>query len=224
VFVQVYDSTSLIKVAIYAGHVTDEEHERAVTRSWEMTHDAQRRPMVTARVIVIVETDEQPSPRVRKRLAEADHALPRCDFAFVSRSLMARAAMTAIAWLSPEREGKRRRVFSTFEEARAWLVDGGARETQLDLLYGHARSELNGEPRRSFAPSERPPSNRPPSNRPPSNRPPSERPLGERPPSNRPPSERPLGERPLSNRPPSERAPSHPPVSNPSSKRPSWRS
>jgi hypothetical protein len=195
VFVQVYDSTSLIKVAIYAGHVTDEEHERAVTRSWEMTHDAQRRPMVTARVIVIVETDEQPSPRVRKRLAEADSALPRCDFAFVSQSLMARAAMTAIAWLSPEREGRRRKVFSSFEEARAWLVEGGARETQLDLLYGHARAELNGEPRRSYAPSRRP-SERPPSERPPSQRPPSQRPPSQRPPSIHPASIHPAGKRP----------------------------
>jgi hypothetical protein len=201
VFVQVYDSTSLIKVALYAGHVTDEEHERAVTLAWDMAHDAQRRPTVTARVIVVVETDEQPSPRVRKSLAEADTALPCCDFAFVSQSLMARAAMTAIAWLSPEREGRRRKVFSTFEEARSWLVEGGARESQLDLLYGHARAELRGEPRRSYAPGS-----------------PS---TSQRPASQRPPSQRPL----VSERPASERPPADPPASiDPTSKRPSWRS
>jgi len=195
VFVQVYDSASLIKVAIYTGHVTDEEHDRAVTRSWDMTRDAQRRPMVTARVIVVVETDEQPAPRVRKRLAEADSALPRCDFAFVSRSLMARAAMTAIAWLSPEREGKRRKVFSTFEEARDWLVEGGARESQLDLLYGHARAELSGGPRKSYAPNQRPP------------------------------SQRPLSQHPAGGRPPSDRPPSiHPASIYPAGRRPSWRS
>ena len=190
-FVQVYDSASLIKVAIYTGHVTDEEHERAVARSWDMTHDAQRRPTVTARVIVVVETDEQPSPQVRKRLAEADSALPRCDFAFVSQSMLARAAMTAIGWLSPEREGRRRKVFSTFEEARTWLVDCGARESQLDMLYGHARAEVNGEPRRSSAPSQRPPSHHPPSHHPPSHHPPSRHP-----PSRHPPSVPPAGKRP----------------------------
>jgi len=220
VFVQVYDSSSLIKVALYAGHVTDEEHERAVTLAWDMAQDAQRRPTVTARVIVVVETDEQPSPRVRQRLAEADTALPFCDFAFVTQSLMARAAMTAIGWLSPEREGRRRRVFSTFEEARAWLVEGGARESQLDLLYGHARAELNGEPRKSYLPrrsstSPHPPSQLPPSQRPPSQRPPSQRPVVSQPPapaaSQRPPSQPP--------------ALSHPPASHqPASKRPSWRS
>ena len=195
-FVQVYDSASLIKVAIYTGHITDEEHDRAVTRAWDMARDAQRRPMVTARVIVVVETDEQPSPRVRQRLAEADSALPRCDFAFVSRSLMARAAMTAIAWLSPEREGRRRKVFSTFEEARDWLVEGGARESQLDLLYGHTRAELSGGPRKSYAPSQRPPSQRPLSQPPAGDRPPSDRPPSDRPPSVHPASLYPAGKRP----------------------------
>jgi hypothetical protein len=217
VFVQVYDSSSLIKVALYAGHVTDEEHERAVTLAWDMAQDAQRRPTVTARVIVVVETDEQPSPQVRKRLAEADTALPSCDFAFVTQSLMARAAMTAIAWLSPEREGRRRRVFSTFEEARAWLVEGGARESQLDLLYGHVRAELNGEPRRSYRPGNSSTTQRSPSNHPAfSQHPPSQRPATERPPSLRPA---------VSQRPATERPPSHPPAgTQPPGKRPSWRS
>ena len=201
-FVQVYDSSSLIKVALYAGHVTDEEHERAVTLAWDMARDAERRPKVTARVIVVVETDEQPSPSVRKRLAEADSALPCCDFAFVSQSLRARAAMTAIAWLSPEREGRRRKVFATFEEARAWLVEGGARESQLDLLYGHARAELNGEPRRSYAPGSR---STPPRST-------SQRPAA----SQHPPSQHSAG----SERPPSQ----HPAGTQSSGKGPSWRS
>src|SRR6185436_18750672 len=114
-FVQVYDASALIKIAIYAGHVTVEEHERSIALAQAMAKDAQRRPQTTARIVVIVESNEQPGAGVRRRLAAADNTIPRYDFAFVSRSLLARAANTAIGWLSPERAGCRRGVFETFE-------------------------------------------------------------------------------------------------------------
>jgi hypothetical protein len=77
-------------------------------------------------------------------LAEADKQMPLCDFAFVTQSAVARAAMTAFNWISPEREGRRRKVFARFEDARTWLVAGGARESLIDLLHSHARAELVG--------------------------------------------------------------------------------
>jgi hypothetical protein len=142
VFVEAYDADSLAKVAIYAGSVNPEEYERSVDLAWSMARDAQREPGSKARIIVIVETDEQPSASIRKRLAEADKTMPHCDFAFVTRSLLARAAMTTFYWLSPERKGRRRKVFDSFEEAREWLVAEGAREVVLDALHQRARSEL----------------------------------------------------------------------------------
>src|SRR5262245_59026285 len=130
-FVQAYDADSLIKVAIYAGHVSLVEYERSVAFALEMTKDTLLRPAVMARVVVIVETTEVPPARILKELAEADKQMPRCDFAFVTQSPFARAAMTAFNWISPERVGRRRRVFARFEEARSWLVAGGARESLL---------------------------------------------------------------------------------------------
>jgi hypothetical protein len=145
-FVQVYDASALMKLAIYAGHVTVDEHERSIVLAQQMAKDAQRRPQTTARIVVIVESNEQPAAGVRRRLAEADNQIPRYDFAFVSRSLMARAANTAIGWLSPARAGCRRGVFETFEQARAWLVAAGAPESQLAAMYAQARSQQAIEP------------------------------------------------------------------------------
>ena len=82
---------------------------------------------------------------MRRRIAEADAGMRRCDFAFVTRSSGARAAMTAIGWLSPEGPGHRRKVFASYEEARRWLASGGARESQLDMLHARARSQQSAE-------------------------------------------------------------------------------
>jgi len=143
-FVQAYDADSLVKVAIYAGHISSSEYERSVACALEMARDTLQRPTAMARVLVIVETPEVPPARFRRDLAEADKQMPRCDFAFVTQSAVARAAMTVFNWISPEREGRRRQVFSRFDEARTWLVAGGARESLIDLLYSRARAELGG--------------------------------------------------------------------------------
>lgn len=141
-FVQAYDADSLMKVAIYSGHVSPSEFERSVRCAQEMTRDTLRRPTSLARVVVIVETAEVPPARVRRDLAKADEQMPLCDFAFVTESPVARAAMTVFNWISPEREGRRRRVFARFDEARSWLVAGGARESLIDMLHSRARAEL----------------------------------------------------------------------------------
>jgi hypothetical protein len=144
-FTQAYDRKELIKVAIYTGRVTDDEYERTIVAAWEMTRDTQQRPDAVARIVLVVETDERPSAEVRRRIAEADAGMPRCEFAMVTRSVLARAAMTAIGWLSPERPGRSRRFFSTYEEARAWLVSGGVNERMLDILHAQARRQLSNE-------------------------------------------------------------------------------
>lgn len=141
-FVQAYDAESLVKVAIYAGMMTAEDYERSIALAWEMTRDAQREPTLKARIVVIVETSEQPPATVRRKLADADKAMPSCDFAFVTRSVLARAAMTTFYWLSPDRRHRRRKVFESFDEARDWLVTEGASDGQLDALHRQARREL----------------------------------------------------------------------------------
>jgi hypothetical protein len=70
-FAQAYDADYLVKVAIYAGHVSLVEYERSVALALEMTRDTLGKPGVMARVIVIVETAEVPPPRVRKDLGPA---------------------------------------------------------------------------------------------------------------------------------------------------------
>lgn len=145
-FAHGYDPTSLSVVAIYSAPLTADDYECSITSAQEMTRDCQRTPTSKARVIVVVEAHEPLPGSVRRRMAAADKGIPLCDFAFVTRSVLARAAMNAFFWLSPERNGRRRKVFESFEDARQWLVDEGASGALLDQLHLDARGQLAAVP------------------------------------------------------------------------------
>jgi hypothetical protein len=138
------DSSRLISLMVHTGAgLSEPEVLRVLANIDAFANAVAKRPNDFATTIIIVETDNGPNAAQRKRIGEAAKRIPRSYQALVTRSAVVRAIMTAIRWFSPADANNHQQSFSTFAEARDWLVARtGHAATVLDALHAEARAEL----------------------------------------------------------------------------------
>ncbi len=79
-------------------------------------------PTMHTLAIWIIDTSMKPDPVARKQMADLDKLHHNHTIVLVTDRPAARLVMTAIAWLSPSRDGFTRKVCKSFEEARDYAV------------------------------------------------------------------------------------------------------
>jgi hypothetical protein len=156
-FITVYDSARLISFSIHVGDaLTEQELDAAVAIILKSAAEAAARNEPLA-AVVLVETDNTLNASQRRRLADASSNIQVGYQAIVTASVVARAAMTAIAWLRPSTAGFQQSVHATYEDARARLVQRTKHSAEVfDVIHAHVRrrlaAALSSADRRAVAP------------------------------------------------------------------------
>jgi hypothetical protein len=126
-----YDADRVILFSMHVGGaLTDAEVDHIVACLNRAAADAARQDLPVTN-LVIVDSGHSPTALQRKRIGEAVSAVKHGYAAFVVRSPVLRAVITAIGWF---RQGNRENVQSThatYEEARKWLVARSGYEAQV---------------------------------------------------------------------------------------------
>jgi hypothetical protein len=142
-FISLFDSPRLISFSLHVGDALTEEELRA-TVAGVLEHAAQgaaRHVPLTA--VVLVETDNTLNATQRRRIAAASKKIQWGYQAIVTSSVVARAAMTALAWLRPSTAGFQQSTHATYAEARAWLVQHTKHSPEVfDAMEAEVRRRL----------------------------------------------------------------------------------
>jgi hypothetical protein len=139
-----YDPFRVILLAIHVGGpLTDLEIDQIEASILRARVDAARNGDGAVTNLVVVESGHSPTAVQRKRIGEAVALVERGQAAFVVRSAILRAVITAIGWF---RQGNRDNVQSThgsYEGARNWLVArSGHPASAFDAIERRARERV----------------------------------------------------------------------------------
>jgi hypothetical protein len=143
-YVSEYDPSRVILFAIHlGGPLSDVEVDQIEASIQRAIVDAARQGDLALTNLVIVESRHSPTAMQRKRIGEAVARVTRGHAAFVVRSPILRAVITAIGWF---RQGNRDNVQSThasYEGARSWLVArSGHPASVFDAIERRAREQV----------------------------------------------------------------------------------
>lgn len=139
-FLSAYDKRRTISMSLHVGGpLTADELEQAVALIHGTAADSSTRDK-PASVLVIVETDNTLNAGQRKALADAAGRIEWGYQAVVTRSVLARAVMTAFAWLKPSTRRFQQATYASYEEARDWLVKNVHHPPEVfDALHSELR-------------------------------------------------------------------------------------
>jgi hypothetical protein len=142
-FVTLYDAQRLILFGLHTGEaLTDQEFDDILTSIHRATADGLARWIPTVSV-TLVETSNTLNAVQRKRIAAAMSECRLGYHALVTDSILARAAMTAIRWLTRSADGYQQSTHATYEEARVWLVERTRHPAAVfDALHAEARTQV----------------------------------------------------------------------------------
>jgi hypothetical protein len=122
--VHVYDPKRLILYKRYPPGAVATDNELAIELAARLAEDAATKPNAMATIIVSVdERSVPPDAGQRQRMAGHADRIPNHRYVFISRSPVARTVVTGIHWLTRTAAGAKRSAHSSYEEARAWLVE-----------------------------------------------------------------------------------------------------
>jgi hypothetical protein len=142
-FISVFDFPRLISFSIHVGDaLTEAELDATVAAVLEQAAEgvARHAPMTA---VVLVETENTLNASQRRRLAAASSKIQWGYQAIVTTSVIARAAMTALAWMRPSTAGFKQSTHGTYADARAWLVQQTKHSPELfDALQADVRRRL----------------------------------------------------------------------------------
>ena len=144
-----FDSNRLINFSLHTGDpLTDAETDQIVSYIEKMANALKANPSATATTVVLAETDTGPNAKQRKRIGEATKRLARHNEVLITSSAVVRAIMTAIRWFAAERADRKNATFSTYAEARAWLVRNGVHGTEIyDAMLAEVRARASSQAR-----------------------------------------------------------------------------
>ena len=118
-----YDSSRLILFGAHVGGpLGDPDVAQIVTSLRRAVADATRREGAAVTSLVIVESECSPTALQRKRIGEAVALVRRGHAAFVVRSPLLRAVITAIGWFGHGSRENVQSIHASYEGARDWLV------------------------------------------------------------------------------------------------------
>jgi hypothetical protein len=143
-FVTEYDPVRIIVFSLHAGGpLTDADVDLIVASIGRAVGDASRQEGGAVTNLVVIETSHSPTAVQRKRIGEVVALVKRGQAAFVVRSSLLRAMITAISWF---RQGNRQNVQSThatYKDARDWLVArSGYSSSVFDAMERLVRSRV----------------------------------------------------------------------------------
>jgi hypothetical protein len=146
VYLCTYDANRLVYVALHVGGPLTESDVDVIVASIERgIRDSAARGNVPFSILVVIETNDGPTPMQRKRIGEAAAAIPRAFTAFVFPSPVIRAVITALGWFKRKSENVHS-AHGSYEAACAWLV----KETgHPSAVFDTALSELRARVRES---------------------------------------------------------------------------
>jgi hypothetical protein len=144
-FILEYDPVRIIVFAAHTGGpLTDADVDQIVESTRRAIGDASLQEGSAVTNLVVVESSHSPTAVQRKRIGEAVARVKRGQAAFVVRSPLLRAVITAIGWF---RQGNRDNVQSThatYEGARDWLVArSGHSSNVFDAMESAVRSRVH---------------------------------------------------------------------------------
>jgi hypothetical protein len=142
-YVSEYDPLRVILFGIHVdGPLSDADVDRIAASTRRAVDDAARQGTAVTSLIVI-ESRYGPTSEQRKRLGEATALIKRGHIAFVVRSALIRAVISAIGWF---KQGNPENVHSThanYEDARKWLVTHTGHPAHVfDALERKVRSRV----------------------------------------------------------------------------------
>jgi hypothetical protein len=121
-YVSEYDPLRVILLGIHVeGALDDADVDRIVASTQRAVDDAARQAAAVT-CCIIIESRHGPTAEQRKRLGDATALVKHGHMAFVVRSALIRAVISAIGWF---KQGNPENVHSThanYEDARKWLV------------------------------------------------------------------------------------------------------
>ncbi|MCA9641460.1 MAG: STAS/SEC14 domain-containing protein [Myxococcales bacterium] len=141
-FSQQIDEAKLIHVLILRNPLSTSEYEHLLDRAYQLSLRARARSEETLRVLLVIHGKEPVGALVRQRIGEVEDLAPRWDIAMVTPSVVSRTIMTAVAWLAPSNQLRRRVTCENPEEAIDWLVSRGAERKVLDEMFRRAWREF----------------------------------------------------------------------------------
>jgi hypothetical protein len=142
-YVSEYDPLRVILLGIHVdGPLSDADVDRIVASTQRAVDDAVRQGVAVTGLIVI-ESRYGPTAEQRKLLGAATALVKRGHMAFVVRSALIRAVISAIGWF---KRGNPENVHSThasYEDARKWLVTQSGHPAHVfDALERPVRSRV----------------------------------------------------------------------------------
>jgi hypothetical protein len=142
-FVTLYDAQRLILFGLHTGEaLTEREFEGILSSVHRLAADGLARRVPTAS-LTLVETHNTLNAVQRKRVAAAMSECRLGYQAIVTDSVLARAAMTAIRWLTPSTDGFQQSTHATYEAARMWMVERTRHPAAaFDALHVEVRAQV----------------------------------------------------------------------------------
>ena len=142
-YVSEYDPLRVILLGIHVdGPLSEEDVDRIVASTQRAADDAGRQGSAVT-CLVVIESRYGPTAEQRKRLGDATALVKRGYMAFVVRSALIRAVISAIGWF---KQGNPENVHSTqgtYEDARKWLVAHSGHPAHVfDSLERKVRSRI----------------------------------------------------------------------------------
>jgi hypothetical protein len=136
-----YDPIRVILLCLHVdGPLTDPDVDGIVASTRRAADDALRQGAAVT-VLVIIESRYSPTSEQRKRLGEATALVKRGYMAFVVRSALIRAVITAIGWFKQGNPANVHSTHATYEDARNWLVEHSGHPAHvIDALERQVRS------------------------------------------------------------------------------------
>lgn len=132
-----YDAHSLCVVFFFDLRLEDCDVDATVTHWQTIARDARPQLDRYVNAIVVANNPQRPMTRSQqKRLVQAELAVPRLNFAFVTQSLMVRSVVGALNFLGPS-PTRVRSTHADLQSAVAWLEERspGAAEPLVKLLH-----------------------------------------------------------------------------------------
>jgi hypothetical protein len=138
----------VINVSLHVGEpMTDADVDKIVAAIDAMADAIASKKAEFATNVVLVEADNGPTAKQRKRIGEATSKLPRSYQVLVTKSAVVRAVVTAIRWFSSDKLGNHHETFATWSEARDWIVERtGHNPDVLDTMVAEVRSRAGVRP------------------------------------------------------------------------------
>jgi hypothetical protein len=142
-YVSEYDPLRVILLGIHVdGALSEAEVDRIVASTQRAVDDGARQGAAVT-CLIVIESRYGPTAEQRKRLGDATALVKRGHMAFVVRSALIRAVISAIAWFKQRNPENVHSTHGSYEDARTWLVAHSGHPAHVfDALERQARSRV----------------------------------------------------------------------------------